>query len=125
MKLFLIMIPLLVLSGCIFSSTPPEGTMNLTWGYNQTFIINGLGTYQWYVNDAAVTGETRTDFTFKSLGYGLGTYEIKVKSKFSAFSGERVWTVIVKSPPSTVPSATGCDDIESAGLVCTLEQNCN
>jgi beta-lactam-binding protein with PASTA domain len=124
-KLFLIMIPLLVLTGCIFSSTPPEGTIPLTWGQNQAFKITGAGTYQWYVNDAVVTGETRTDFTFKSMVYGLGTYDIKVKSKFASFSAQRVWTITVASPPSTVPLAAGCDDIISAGLVCSLIQNCS
>ncbi len=119
------MIPLLVLTGCIFSSTPPEGTIPLTWGHNQAFKVTGLGTYQWSVNDVAVTGETRTDFTFKSLTYGLGTYAVKVKNTFASSSAERAWTVIVKLPPSAVPSATGCDDIVNAGLACSLLQNCS
>ncbi len=125
MKLFLVMIPLLVLAGCIFSTTPPEGTIPLTWGNNQAFKVTGLGTYQWYVNDAAVTGETGAGFTFKSLTYGLGTYAVKVRNTFASSSVERAWTVIVKLPPSAVPSATGCDDIVNAGLACSLVQNCS
>ncbi len=124
-KLFLVMIPLLVLAGCIFSTTPPEGTIPLTWGNNQAFKVTGLGTYQWYVNDAAVTGETGAGFTFKSLTYGLGTYAVKVRNTFASSSVERAWTVIVKLPPSAVPSATGCDDIVNAGLACSLVQNCS
>jgi len=124
MKLILIMMPLVLLAVCIFSSSPPEGNIPLTWGSTQTFNVKGLGTYQWYVNDAPVSGATQAIFTFNSIDYGLGTYDIKVKSIF-VVNAERTWKVIVKQPPSVVPAANNCDDIVNAGLVCSKVQNCS
>jgi beta-lactam-binding protein with PASTA domain len=125
MKLFFMMIPFLVLSGCIFSSTPPEGTIPLTWGENQTFKITGAGTFQWYLNDVALTGETKDAYEFRSSSYTLGTYGIKVKSNFVGVSKERAWTITVNTPPISVPLAASCEDIINAGLVCNTVMNCS
>ena len=117
------MIPL-VLSGCIISSTPSEGPISLIWGQNQTFTVTGLGGYQWYLDNAPLTGETNATYTFKSTAHVLGTYQLKVVST-SLGSGQRVWDVTVKSVPVSVPLATGCADLTNVGLLCDTTLNCN
>ena len=121
--LLTMMIPLLVFSGCILSSTPPAGTISLTWGQNQAFSVTGLGTYQWYLNSAPIAGENKSSYLFQSTAHALGTYEVKVVST-SIGAGECVWTVTVASAPVVVPSAAGCEDIMNAGLVCDTTLNC-
>ena len=128
--LLIMMIPLLVLSGCIFSSTPPAGTITLTWGQDQTFKVSGMGTYQWSLGGSDLTGETNSSYVFKSSEHVLGTYQLKVISTFSMGGigithSERDWTITVTSTPSTVPTATGCADIINAGLVCDTTTNCS
>ncbi len=119
------MIPLLVLSGCIISSNPPAGTIKLTWGQSQTFKVSGMGTYQWYLNTAPITGETKSSYVFKSTEHVLGDYELKVISTSPLGNGERVWTINVTSVPNIVPTATGCSDLTNVGLVCDTAFNCS
>ncbi len=121
---FWIMIPLLVLSGCILSVSPEEGPVSLTWGTNQEFSVRAFGTIQWYIDDVAQTGETKASFTFGN--HPIGTYNVGVKVQFGGFgTSDREWEVTVASPPSTVPTAASCDEIINAGLVCSLVQNCS
>jgi beta-lactam-binding protein with PASTA domain len=123
--LLIMMIPLLVLSGCIFSSTPPEGTISLIWGQNQAFKVSGMGTYQWYVDSNPISSQTNANYIFDSKLFGLGSHEVKVINTFALGGGEAVWTVNVISTPTTVPLATGCEDIMNAGLVCSTTLNCS
>jgi beta-lactam-binding protein with PASTA domain len=124
MKLFLVMIPLLVLTGCILSSTPPEGPISLTWGTSQVFTVNARGTIQWYVDDVAQPGETNANYIF--LAHPKGVYVVKVKAKFSIFPmAERTWTVTVTDPMVKVPAAANCGYIMAADLVCNTVLSCS
>ncbi len=124
MKLFLVMIPLLVLTGCILSSTPPEGPISLTWGTSQVFNVNARGTIQWYVDDIAQPGETNASYTF--LSHPKGIYVVKVKAKFGIFpEAVRSWTVTVTDPMVKVPSAANCGYIMAADLVCNTVLSCS
>ena len=127
--LLIMMIPLLVLSGCIFSSTPAEGPVSVTWGQNQTFKVNGMGTYQWYLDSVLLTSETSSSYVFKSTDHVLGTYELKVISTYSSVfgttNGQRVWDITVNSVPTIVPTASGCADVYGVGLVCDTVLNCS
>jgi beta-lactam-binding protein with PASTA domain len=121
--LLIMMIPLMVLSGCILTTTPPKGTtINLVWGDTQAFKIGGLGTYQWYVDSNPITGQTGLDFTFNSYLYSLGTHNVKVTS---SLGGVADWTVKVGLEPVLVPLAAGCGDVMNAGLVCDTTLNCS
>lgn len=120
------MIPLLVLSGCIISTTPKSGTaVNLVWGRSQVFSVSGLGTYQWYVDGSPVAGATQATFVFASSSYSLGDHAVKVVNDFALGGGEAAWPVKVSAAPVTVPSAAGCADIMNAGLVCDTTLNCS
>lgn len=126
--LLIMMIPLMLLSACIFSTTPPAGTVNLTWSQNQTFKVSGMGSYQWFLDGAQVgTGST---YTFKSSAHVLGTYNLKVTSTFSmggigVINGERKWDIHVTSVPALVPTATSCSDITNVGLICNTAMSCS
>jgi hypothetical protein len=78
-----------IMSGCILSSTPPAGTINLTWGQNQYFTVTGLGGYQWYLDNSPLMGETKASYIFKSYAHAIGTHQLKVLST-SMGSGQRV-----------------------------------
>lgn len=120
---FLVMIPLLVFSGCIMSSTPPEGPISLTWGTSQEFTVKAYGTIQWYINDIAQPGETYAGYLFQN--HPKGTYVVKVKAQLKPFPvAERVWTVTVSGPQVKVPLAANCADIEAAGLICNTVLSC-
>ena len=124
--LLIMMIPLLVLSGCILSTTPPKGTtISKVWGQTQAFSVSGLGTNQWYVDDNPKTGQTNANYTFNSSYYSLGSHVVKVVNTFALGGGEAVWTVNVSAAPVLVPSAAGCSDIMNAGLVCATTLNCS
>ncbi len=124
--LLIMMIPLMVLSGCILTTTPKEGTpISLVWGQKQAFSVSGMGTNQWYVDSNLITGETKAKYTFNSYLFGLGSHEVKVINTFALGGGEAVWTVNVSSTPTTVPLATGCADIMNAGLICDTTLNCS
>ena len=123
--LLIIMIPLLVLSGCILSTTPPEGTISKVWGQTQAFTVSGLGTNQWYVDDNPIAGETKAKYTFNSSLFSLGSHAVKVINTFALGGGEAVWTVNVSAAPVLVPLAAGCSDIMNAGLVCATTLNCS
>ena len=83
-----------IMSGCILSSTPPEGTIPLTWGHNQYFTVTGLGGYQWYLDNSPMMGETKASYTFKGYSHAVGTHQLKVVST-SMGSGQRVWDINV------------------------------
>jgi beta-lactam-binding protein with PASTA domain len=123
--LLIMMIPLLVFSGCILTTTPKEGTINLVWGKTQAFTVSGMGTNQWYVDGSPITGETKAKYTFNSFLFSLGSHEIKVINTFALGGGEAVWTVNVSAAPVLVPLAAGCADIMNAGLVCDTTLNCS
>ena len=123
--LLIIMIPLLVLSGCILSTTPPEGTISKVWGQTQAFTVSGLGTNQWYVDENPIAGETKAKYTFNSSIFSLGSHAVKVINTFALGGGEAVWTVNVSAAPVLVPLAAGCSDIMNAGLVCATTLNCS
>ena len=128
--LLIMMIPLLVLSGCIFSSTPPAGPISLNWGQNQTFKVTGMGTYEWYLGTTPpVLVGTGATYTFKSTEHVLGTYELEVistyTSVFGTTHGTRVWDITITSVPVIVPTASGCADLTDIGLVCDTVLNCN
>jgi beta-lactam-binding protein with PASTA domain len=125
--LLIIMIPLLTFSACIFSTTPTAGPVSLIWGQNQTFMVNGMGTYQWTLDSSPVgTGAT---YTFKSTEYAPRTYQLHLESTYvSAFGtthGDRDWTITVTSAPAIVPTASGCADVTGVGLVCDTVLNCS
>jgi beta-lactam-binding protein with PASTA domain len=121
---FLVMIPLLVFSGCILSTTPPDGPISLTWGTSQEFSVRAWGTIQWYIDDVAQPGETSASYTFQN--HPMGTYQLMVKVQMGTSTpADRQWTITVGSPPSTVPTAISCDEITNAGLVCSLVQSCS
>ncbi len=122
--LLIMMIPLMVLSGCILSTTPPEGTINLNWGQTQAFKVSGMGTYQWYVDGSAISGATSASYTFNSFLFSLGTHEVKVVNSIAIGKKEALWTVNV-STNVLVPTASGCTDIMNAGLICDTELNCS
>jgi beta-lactam-binding protein with PASTA domain len=119
------MIPLMVLWGCILSTTPPEGSISMLWGQKQAFSVSGVGTYQWYVDNGAITGETKSKYTFNSVNFSLGSHEVKVINTFALGGGQAVWTVNVGAEPVLVPTAAGCEDITGAGLVCDTALNCS
>lgn len=124
MKLFLITIPLLVMTGCILSSTPPEGPISLTWGTSKVFTVNARGTIQWYVDDVAQPGETNASYTF--LTHPKGIYVVKVKAKFGIFpEAVRSWTITVTDPMVKVPVAPNCGYIMAADLVCNTVSSCS
>jgi beta-lactam-binding protein with PASTA domain len=122
--LLIIMIPLLMLSACIFSTTPPAGSVSLEWGKDQIFKVNGIGTCAWFIDEAQVAPSGST-YTFKSTAHVLGTYHLKVISTLGSNSEERAWDITVKSAPVIVPSAANCADVTGVGLVCATELNCN
>ena len=121
--LLIMMIPLLVLSGCILSTTPPEGTISLVWGQTQAFSVTGMGSNQWSVDGH--NGEIGLNFTFNSYAYSLGNHEVKVTNSIPVGKTQAVWTVHVTAEPVLVPLALGCDEIRNAGLVCATTLNCS
>jgi beta-lactam-binding protein with PASTA domain len=122
------MIPLLVLSGCIFSTTPPAGPVSVTWSQNVTFTVYGMNSYEWFLDEAPVgTGIT---YTFNSYEHVLGTYHLKVISTFTmggigVANAQRDWTITVTSIPSLVPTASSCTDITDVGLICDTNTSCS
>jgi len=125
--LLIMMIPLLALSACIFSTTPPAGPVSLIWGQSQAFKVNGMGTYEWTLDGSPVgTGAT---YTFVSSGYVLGPHPLHVRSTyvgvFGTTNAERDWVITVNSAPALVPLASGCADVTGVGLVCATEMGCS
>ncbi len=123
--LLIMMIPLMVLSGCILTTTPPEGTISLVWGQTQAFKVSGMGSYQWYVDSNPITGATTASYSFNSYLFSLGNHEVKVINTFALGGGQAAWTVRVSAAPVLVPLAAGCNDIMNAGLVCATTLNCS
>jgi beta-lactam-binding protein with PASTA domain len=113
----------MLLSACIFSTTPPAGTVSLTWSQNQVFKVSGLGTYKWFLDGAQVG--VGSSYTFKSSAHVLGTYQLKVISTLGSISNERAWDISVISVPALVPTASSCSDITNVGLICNTDTSCS
>jgi len=117
-------IPLLVLSACFISTTPPAGQVSVIWGDNQTFKVNQIGTCAWFLDGAPLTASGST-YTFISSTHVTGTYNLKVVSTFGSTAGWHEWEITVKSAPVIVPAAASCADIIGVGLVCSTALNCS
>ena len=126
--LLIMMIPMLMLSACIFSTTPPAGPVSVTWGQTATFKVYGMNEFHWFLDTVPVwEGVT---YTFKSTEHVLGTYHLKVVSTFSMGGvgishAEREWDITVTSIPELVPTATDCQDINDVGLLCDTATSCS
>ncbi|HEY9162736.1 MAG TPA: PASTA domain-containing protein [Desulfomonilia bacterium] len=123
--LLIMMIPLMVMCGCILKTTPPEGTYSLFWGQSQVFKVGGMGSYQWSVDGNPISGATGLTFTFNSTLFSLGDHQVKCTNSIPIGKTEAVWTMHVIGGAVLVPTATGCQDIMNAGLVCDAKLNCS
>jgi glucose/arabinose dehydrogenase len=85
----------------ILSSTPGAGSVNLTAGSSQAFLVQvsdpdgDFLTYTWRVNGAVVGGNA-SSFTFTPTS--AGTYTVNVTASDGPFVVGRQWTVTVVDP---------------------------
>jgi len=122
------LIPVLILSGCIFTATPVQGPVAITLGQNQIFKITGYGSVQWYLDNVALTGQTAKSYTYQSNTYGVGSHVLKVVTSFGSIPIDwKKWTITVTAASTkvAVPAATNCEDVEAVGLVCAAIPECN
>ena len=125
---FLAVVPVLVLSGCIFTAAPVQGPVAVNLGEDQIFKITGFGKVQWYLDNVALDGQTAKTYTFQSSAYGVGSHALKVVTSLGYIPIDwKKWTITVTAASTEVevPEASNCEDIEAVGLICSASMECS